>query len=283
MLILNGPKLNVVKFAQTWLDIRSSPHLVLIAIPFFQQRVLNRKVTGSLPRFLVIAFIVLLQAVLISGCSIPFIGDDDKESATPPPEDIVSLKLPLYRITLDPGDSVPETQLHYVGRDGPAYLVTLDGLEASKRVGDSLNWRGIIAPVVASEYKLRVLPTFSNTDLSALGSLEFNIMNPKPVWLENPAADASATLHFDNAEIDFSVGQGGTVPGTPFVFVGKTEDGAQFSGVDGYPYRDLGDSLNWSGRLRGNVTVQYDMRVASIKDDEVRLLGKGELWITPAQ
>ncbi len=256
---------------------------MLSVIPYFQRRDLNRNKAGSLPGFWTVFLIIFLPGVLISGCSLPFLGDDDKATATPSPDDIVSLKLPLYRITLDPGESVPETQLHYVGRDGPAYLVTLDGLEANKRVGDSLNWRGIIAPGVATEYKLRVLPTFSSTTLLALGSVELNIMNPKPVFLENPAADTSATLHFDNAEIDFSIGQGGTVPGTPFVFVGMTEDGAQFSGVEGYPYRDLGDSLNWTGRLRGNVTIQYDMRVVSIKDETVRLLGKGELWISPAQ
>lgn len=231
----------------------------------------------------VLAALFLLEAALIAGCSIPLLGKRDKPMATPPPEDIVSLKLPLYQATLSPGETVPESQIRYIGREESTYLVTIDGTDARKRVGDSLNWRGTIAPGVSAVYKLRILPTFSDSELLTLGSVEINILNPKPVEILDPGADASATIHLENVEIDYTVGLGSAIPGTPYVFEGKTDDGAIFNGLDDYPYRDLGDSLLWNGRLRGNVTVRYDMRVASIKEEEVRLLGIGELWIAPAR
>lgn len=222
------------------------------------------------------------MALLLSGCSLPFIGGEEP-TPTPSPDDVATVKLPIYNVSLAPGDAIPQTQIHYTGREESHYLLTIDGVEARKRVGDSLNWRGVIAPGVVAVYKLRILPTFSDSDLSALGSVEINIFNPVPEKMDDPAADATHTIYFDNVELDYTVGLSGRIPGTPFFYEGKTDDGAIFSGFEGYPYRDLGDSLSWSGRLRNNVNVKYHLRVASIKDDQVRLLGIGELWIAPVQ
>ncbi len=117
----------------------------------------------------------------------------------------------------------------------------------------------------------------------AIGSVALSIFNPVPVQLENPGTDSTGALHFSNVKIDHQVILGGQVPGTPFIYEGKTVDGAKFSGVEGFPYRATGDSLFWSGRLRGNVTASYEMRVASVNEERVRLIGIAELWITPSQ
>ncbi len=215
-----------------------------------------------------------------TSCSLPLIGNDRNATPTHAPDDIVTFKIPLFSKTLSPGEYVPATQLAYIGRDGPAYKVTIDGQEALKRVGDSFQWRGIIAPGVASHYNLRISPTFSQSDMLAIGSVELNIMNPVPVELDNPGGDSTAALYFSNVKIDHQVVQGGQVPGTPLIFEGMTVDGARFSGVEGYPFRSVGDSLFWSGRLRGNVTANIEMRVASLNEERVRLIGLAEIWIS---
>jgi hypothetical protein len=228
-----------------------------------------------------IFFLALL--FVSASCSLPIIGGDDDSTPTPSPDDIVTFDIPLFSTTLSPGETIQATQMSYLGREGPAYKVTIDGQEALKRVGDSFQWRGVIAPGVASRYNLRISPTFSSSDMLAIGSVELNIFNPVPVQLENPGADSTAELHFSNVKIDHKVISGGQVPGTPFVFEEMTVDGAKFSGVEGFPYRAIGDSLFWSGRLRGNVAASYEMRVASLNEERVRLIGIAELWITPTQ
>ena len=77
--------------------------------------------------------------------------------------------------------------------------------------------------------------------------------------------------------------KGAQVPGTTLVYEGEQDQGAELSGTNGYPYRALGDSLIWIGRLRGNVIVRYSLRVAALSENSLRLLGTAELWITPAQ
>ena len=234
-----------------------------------------KKLLGS------ILFTVLV--IVASSCSLPFIGKEDDSTPTPSPDDIVTFDIPLYNTTLSPGETVQATQLAYVGREGSAYKVTIDGQEALKRAGDSFQWRGIIAPGVSAHYNLRISPTFSSSDILAIGSVELNIFNPVPVQLDNPGADSTAELHFSNVKIDHKVLPGGQVPGTPFVFEEMTVDGARFSGVEGYSYRSVGDSLFWSGRLRGNVAANLEMRVAGLNEERVRLIGIAELWINPAQ
>jgi hypothetical protein len=44
-----------------------------------------------------------------------------------------------------------------------------------------------------------------------------------------------------------TVRTGETIPGTTLTFLGRTDEGAQFGGIDGYPFRKLGDSVVWRG------------------------------------
>ena len=232
-------------------------------------------------RNLAISTILVMLLFASTSCSLPLIGSDENATPTHSPDELVTFKIPLFNKNLSPGESVRATQLIYIGRDGPAYKVTIDGQEALKRVGDSFQWRGIIAPGVASHYNLRISPTFNQSDMLAIGSVELNILNPVPVQLDDPGADSTAALYFNNIKIDHQVVLGGQVPGTSLVFEEMTIDGARFSGVKGFPYRRVGDSLFWSGRLRENGTADIEMRLASLNEERVRLIGLAEIWINP--
>ena len=54
---------------------------------------------------------------------------------------------------------------------------------------------------------------------------------------------------------------------------------AQLSGMSGYPYLALGDSLVWTGRLRENVYIRYSLRVTGLSEDGLRLAGTADLSI----
>lgn len=199
----------------------------------------------------------------------------------PPVSEVLSFLVPIYSTTLEPGESVTGTRMQYLGRDRDAYNVSIDGLVATKKVGDSFNWKGIIAPGVVAKYNLRISPNLFGDDLVAAGPVEMFILNPVPVELPSAAAPPDASLNLNNIAVDFSISRGAQIPGTTLLFEGVADQGAQLSGTEGYPYRVLGDSLIWYGRLRGNVSIRYSLRVSSLGEDSLHLVGLAELWISP--
>ena len=223
---------------------------------------------------------IFILALTSMACIINLDGATPTPGAvTPVSEDIVNLFVPLYNVTLAPGDSVPLTQMVYVNREGPNYNVTIDGLAATKRAGDSFSWRGVIAPGIIARYNLRLSPTLSGDNLLAVGPVELSILNPVPVELKNSPAAAQGPIHYTAIDIDSKIAKGERIPGTTLVFEGVREEGALLSGTEGYPYRALGDSLIWTGRLRGNVMVRYSLRVSGLSDEQLSLLGTAEIWI----
>ncbi len=209
----------------------------------------------------------------------------DPEATTPPLSsgDILTFQLPISVLTMEPGETIPYTQLTYVGHEGNVYRVSIDNKPADKRAGDSFRWRGVIAPGVTAHYNLRIAPTFSRDNMLVGGSVVFGIFNPIPIELDGDPSLGDGSLHFGNIFVDYTVPIGEKIPGTTITFTGKEEEDAELAGVAGYPYRAVGDSVIWPGRLRGNTTVRYSLRVVSIREDSLRLMGSAELWISPDQ
>jgi hypothetical protein len=205
----------------------------------------------------------------------------DRGAGTPVSTDALVFNAPLYTTTLGIGDVVPGTQLRYLARNGGEYQVTIDGLGATKRAGDSFTWRGTIAPGVVGRYNLRISPTFITDDLIVAGPVEIVVLNPIPIELSDAAA-APGDIHYGGITIDHTLPVGGQLPGSTLIFQELTEDGALLGGTAGYPYRALGDSLTWIGRLRGGVVARYALRVTALNEERLRLSGTAELWITPA-
>jgi hypothetical protein len=231
-------------------------------------------------RFPLVAIFILLTTL---SCSIVLPGGDSEDpTPTPPLDQVVSYWVPVYSANLSPGESVKGTQLTYVNRDGDVYQVTIDGLAATKRVGDSFNWRGVLAPGVIGNYNLRVSPTILGNNLLTAGQVRLFILNPIAVELANDFQVNQSILRFSNIGVDYKIPLGGQVPGTSLTYTGFDDQGAELSGTSGYPFRSVGDSLFWTGRLRGNVVIRNSLRVVAISDEELHLLGTAELWITPS-
>ncbi|MCA9958165.1 MAG: hypothetical protein R3E31_24060 [Chloroflexota bacterium] len=226
----------------------------------------------------------LLLAML--ACTIPGVGPGDGPAATPTPlGDTLSFAIPAYTYSLEQGETIPGTQLRYVERSGDTYKVTIDGLEAIKRTGDSFLWDGLVAPGVYANYNLR-LTTAVFGSLPVAGSVEITVFYPQPVALDElPNLDTA--LDYRNTVVNYLIPAGRQIPGTSLVYSGlsdqqegdKTIRLAQLTGLTGYPYLAVGDSLHWQGSLLNNVVIENNMRVISINEDGLRLAGTANLWI----
>jgi hypothetical protein len=200
-------------------------------------------------------------------------------TATPPLDQVVSFNVPIYTASLQPGESIPGTQMSYINRENEIFNVTINDLPAVKRAGDSFTWKGIVAPGVIAKYGLRVSPTLLGNKMLAAGPVEIWVLNPIPIETDVTPLVGNAVLHFSNIAVDIRVPIEGQVPGTSLIYEGIDDQGATLNGSGRYPYRAVGDSLVWAGRLRGNVLVRYSLRVASFDEDSLRLIGTAELWI----
>jgi hypothetical protein len=224
----------------------------------------------------------LLLALVALACVVPGIGSPPAAVTPTPVGDTFTFLIPTYVYNLEPGETVPGTRLRYVGRSDSAYQVTIDGLPATKRIGDSFNWQGVLAPGVFARYNLR-LTTAVFGALPVAGPVEIVVFNPEPVELTTPV-EVNTPLHFNTIALNYLVPPGWQIPGTTLLFEGITVQGddqmARLTGLAGYPFLALGDSLGWRGKLRDNVNVLYNLRVTAISESGLRLDGTAELWIT---
>lgn len=229
---------------------------------------------------LLVAMILLAFASLACVIQVPSPNREATPSA-PSSGDILTFQIPVSVLTLEPGESIPHTQLSYQGRDGSLYRVLIDNQTADKRVGDSVRWQGIIAPGVSALYNLRIVPSLAQENLLAGGSVEIGVFNPLPTEIEGDISGREDGIHFGNVFVDYKIPAGENIPGTTIVFQGISGVEAELSGVAGYPYRAAGDSIAWRGQIRENVSVSYSLRIVSVNEDELRMMGTAELWIDP--
>ncbi|MEN8098717.1 MAG: hypothetical protein ABFQ89_06545, partial [Chloroflexota bacterium] len=202
--------------------------------------------------------IVLLLAciLLLSGCSLPF----GINVPTPTPELPEGLTfIAPFAASLDPGETIPGTGLAFQEKAEDEIRVLIDGQAAVKKVGDSFNWLGSPAAGVEVAYKLRVMGVILGS-LRAVGDVHVTMHDVQPIPEETPE---EAPLMFRAAVATHTVPKGTIIPGTSITYLGKTDKGAQFEGIEGYPYREIADSLEWSGRVRDNTLVDITMRVSS--------------------
>jgi hypothetical protein len=215
-------------------------------------------------------------SLAMAGCALRGLNPTPIPSPTPV-GDTLTYFVPVYNVTLSPGEYVPGTQLRYIRKNGDAYDVTIDGLSATKRTADSFIWQGVVAPGVVARYSLRLAPALGDR-LIAAGLVNISVLNPVPVPLQG-ATPVTSTLHYGGIIDRFIVPVGTVVPGTTIVYEGQAQEGVQLGGTGGYPYFAQGDSVIWSGRLRDNVTIRYDLRVEGFDENNLRLLGTAELWL----
>ncbi len=229
----------------------------------------------SLTGFLLI---LLLPAL---ACTIPGTGSEAPAVTPTPSGDSMKFLIPAYTVTLEPGDTVPGSQLQYVGKTGDLHDVKIDGETAQKRVGDSFIWNGIVAPSVFANYNLRLAPDFLGP-LPVAGPVEVTVLNPLPTPL-NAMPEWPNAIRYNNIVLAHNVPAGWTIPGTTLVYEGVSKQGeiesAQLSGLLGHPLFALGDSITWIGSLQDNVAIRYTFRVVNFSENSLQLGGTAELLV----
>ena len=197
------------------------------------------------------------------------VGCMGRASADP---DALSYTLPT-RIVVETDGFLPGSTIQYLGESERGAHVLIDGQEAVKRVGDSLDWRGEPVEGVGVALALRVV-SHNAGEVQLVGTADVQVTNPAPQ--PGPLVETSPITY--NGLVAYGVAAGEQVPGSTMVYRGAADEGAEFGGIDGYPYRRAGDSLVWEGTLREGVYILLELRLVQYDEDDVRLAGTVRLW-----
>lgn len=187
----------------------------------------------------------------------------------------------LYTAPFETGikrdSNLPGTGIRYVGLSDKGAEVLIDDQTAFKQKGDSLDWKGSPMENVDLDLTLRVV-WFTEETLYVAGTARVTVRDPTPVVASIPTG---APMKYSNAPVTYRVEKGDCIPGTLVEYVSKAEEGIELSGVEGYPYRKLGDSIVWRGKLREKVFLQLNARVIFIAESFIRVAGTATLLLTP--
>jgi hypothetical protein len=105
-----------------------------------------------------------------------------------------------------------------------------------------------------------------------------DITTPRP---QAEAVNESAPVHF-KLPVAYRVDKDTAIPGTVATYLGKTDQGARLGHIQGYEYRQVGDSIAWQGKLKEGVWVDLVLRTALITDNSLDLIGTADVWILPS-
>jgi hypothetical protein len=206
-----------------------------------------------------------LAVLLLAGC-VPFSAGDGEG---------LQYSGPLEK-GIDKGDVLPGTDIQYVGKTEDGAEVLVGEQRAIKKTGDSLNYEGELMAGVTVDLTLRVT-LITEGEMRVVGTVQIAVADPAPQ--EGPV-DTSAPVSY-KVPVAYHVPRDSTIPGSTVTYLGKTDEGAELGNVEGYAYRQPGDSITWKGLLRDRVWIELDLRTVVFTDDALNVAGTAELWITP--
>jgi hypothetical protein len=208
--------------------------------------------------------IMALSVLLVTGCLL-----------RPANPNQITYRLPT-QITVAVGHEIPGTTIRFesMGEQG-AYL-RIQGQQALKRKGDSVNWKGNPLPGVAVELKLRVA-WYTAEELYLVGTAKVVVDEIHPQMAK---IETLSPIKYSGPVI-YNVNKGATIPGATWTYEGRTEEGAKLGGIEGYPYRAVGDSIFWEGKLRERVYIRLDLRALQFDDKGLRVGGIVTVWLGP--
>jgi hypothetical protein len=211
-------------------------------------------------------------------CALPSFNSTPTPPPSPTPEgDTLVFNAP-YSIQLEPGTVVPGTRIVFVNAGNDLYEMSIDGLQAYLPAGNSITWRGVVAPGLFSDYQLRLRRDFRGR-LLAEGEVRVAVLNPAPVEIP-PTQTPSAPIHYSQIQVSYFVPEGYRIPGTTLIYEGEQNGVAELSGTASYPFFAPNDTLLWTGKLRPNITIRYNLRVSNLDQYGLALSGTAELWAT---
>jgi hypothetical protein len=174
---------------------------------------------------------------------------------------------------LEAGTRIPGTGILFVGvTDGNATAqFEIDSLRASRRVGDSLDFDGSWPGTSGMTYQLRLrIYNIGRGQVRAAGVHRLVVENVQPQVAS--VEIGNNTLRFPHS---VTVGVGEQFPGMTLGYDRQDERGAALTGLpqDEYPYRKVGDSVEWEGRLRADLPVEYHLRMLYYQETNATLGG----------
>ncbi len=210
--------------------------------------------------------VLSLIILLLSAACVP--GQD-------PSPGVLSYTGPV-EIQLDPGQTLPGTGLQFVENTPDGARVAVDGQTSIKRIGDSLVWNGEMVPGVAADLSTRVL-LIGDDRLSAAGTIRLDLAEPQP---QPGEIDTTAPARY-KVPVAYNVDRGDAIPGTNVTYLGMEGGQARLGNVDGDATRQVGESIDWSGRLRDRAWLQLELRTVLFTDDSLNVAGTAEVWLAP--
>lgn len=212
---------------------------------------------------------VFLVALFLT---IGFYGCQNLPGAAPTPPRQISYEGPVT-LQLKAGETLPGTTVAYYGKapDGRA-IMGLGGAQALKSTADSVNWTGALVLFSKIDLKLRVV-TFDETGMTLAGTIQIIAQEPAPVAGVLTAQRAAEYT----IPVSYTVNQGDAIPGTNVQYVGAHANGAEFTNLDQYPYRERFDSVVWQGHLRERIALRLDLRVLDFNAARVILGGTAQI------
>jgi hypothetical protein len=212
---------------------------------------------------------IVAMALLNSGCdALPF------AQTTPLPPNTLAYDAPVS-LDIKTGTTLPGTTISYGGKtDTGAGKIIIAKVVAPKQVGDTVDWQGTPASNVSVKLSTRVA-TFDEQSIKLVGTAHIEI---KDATMKPGGTSGTVLMEF-NAPISISLNKNEAVPGSNVTYAGATNDGAQFLGIEGFPFRKPLDSLQYVGRVNPKVFLKLDMRVTSFSDSSVLLVGTANIKI----
>jgi hypothetical protein len=175
------------------------------------------------------------------------------------------------------GSLLNGTSIAYQGKtDTGSAKVMLAGIPAPKQTADSVDWNGNLVSNVAVVLKTRVAKyDDKSVTLAGTARLQISGVDIKP----GGTPPTTALMEFIVPVVTYTLSKSQIIPGTNISFLGSAADGAQFGGVEGYPYRKQFDSVQYVGRLAPKVFLQLDLRVLNSSDTAATLAGPARIWV----
>ena len=214
-----------------------------------------------------------LKILVVLGLLLSFLPTCQRK---PPGGPLELLYTAPFETGIEKGSDLPGTGIRYVGLSDKGAEILIDDQTAFKQKGDSLGWKGNPVENVDLDLSLRVL-WFTEETLYVGGAAKATIRDPMPEVASIP----EVPVKYSNAPVTYRVEKGDSIPGTLVKYVGKAEEGIELSGVEGYPYRKLGDSVVWEGKLREKAFLRLNVRVFFIAEDFIRVAGTAALLLAP--
>ena len=219
-----------------------------------------------LTRYAVLGGVFVVLLCLSAGCLIR----PSKQTSN------LAYNLPT-KITVPIGEVVPGTDIRYVSMSETGAHMMIRGQDALKRKGDSVDWKGTPRAGVFVDLKLRIV-WHTEDEMHLVGTAKVTVEGADPV---EGSASTSSSISYGGPVV-YNLSRGAHIPGTTATYEGETDDGAKLGGMEGYPYRKVGDSIYWEGSLRDGVSLRLDVRALQFDEKALRVGGLASLWIEPS-